>query len=132
MVIASCDLVGIGNNLHKLVKEKVQKVYLELKDKIITNAIHTHTSYVYKKTGTISSTVDVLKQMLPEGMEYKPLVSDEEMLDPEIALLFLVDKISEAIIKAWENREESYYANAFGRAVVGLNRRVCYDDGSCK
>ena len=59
MVIASCDLVGIGNNLHKLVTEKVVEKYPELKDKIITNAIHTHTSYHYarKNTDAISSFV---------------------------------------------------------------------------
>ena len=67
MVIASCDLVAIGNNLHKLVKERVEKVYPELKDKIITNAIYTHTSYVYTRTGTNSgSTLDVLNTMLPK------------------------------------------------------------------
>ena len=133
MVIASCDLVAIGNNLHELVKEKVEKVYPELKGKIITNAIHTHTSYVYTRTGTDSgSTLDVLKQMLPKGMEYKPLVNNEKMLDPDVALHFLADKITEAVCKAWENRTEGYYANAFGRAVVGMNRRVCYDDGSAK
>ena len=133
MVVASCDLVAVGNNLHKLVKEKVESVYPELKDKIITNAIHTHTSYVYKKIGTDSgASLDVLKKMLPNGMEYKPLVSSEKMLDPETALYFLADKIVEAIIKAWESRTDGYYANAFGRAAVGMNRRVCYDDGSAK
>ena len=82
MVIASCDLVAVGNNLHKLVKERVEKVYPELKDKIITNAIHTHTSYVYTRKGTDSgSSLGVLKQMLPKGMEYKPLVSNEKMLE---------------------------------------------------
>ena len=133
VVIASCDLVAVGNNLHKLVKEKVTAKYPELKDKIITNAIHTHTSYVYTRKGTDSgSSLGVLKQMLPKGMEYKPLVSSEKMLDPDVALEFLADKITDAICKAWENRAEGYYANAFGRAVVGMNRRVCYDDGSAK
>lgn len=133
VVIASCDLVAVGANLHELVKEKVVKVYPELKDKIITNAIHTHTSYVYKRVGKNPDNAEsVLKRLLPEDMEYKTLVSTEKMLDPEIALNFLVDKISDAIITAWENRTDGYYANAFGRAVVGMNRRVCYDDGSAK
>lgn len=133
MVIASCDLVAVAKNLHELVKEKVGNIYPELKDKIITNAIHTHTSYVYKRKGNrAGDKVAVLKAVLPEGMEYKPLASSEKMLDPEIALNFLVDKIAEAICKAWESRTEGYYANAFGRAVVGMNRRVCYDDGSAK
>lgn len=133
MVIASCDLIGIGKNLHDFVKAKVEKVYPELKDKIITNAIHTHTSYVYKiEVSNSGSTLDVLKQMLPKGMEYQPLVSNEKMLDPDIALHFLADKIANAIIKAWKSRTDGYYANAFGRAAVGMNRRVCYDDGSAK
>ena len=133
MVIASCDLVAIGNNLHKLVKEKVESKYPELKNKIITNAIHTHTSYEYIRTSSDSaSSLDVLKQMLPKGMEYQPLVSNEKMFDPEKALYFLADKIYEAVVKAWENRTEGYYANAFGRVAVGMNRRVCYDDGSAK
>lgn len=132
-VICSCDLVAIGTNLHNIVKEKVVAKYPELKDKIITNAIHTHTSYVYTRTGTNSgSTLDVLRDMLPADMEYKPLVSSEKMLDPDVALYFLADKITEAICKAWENRTDGYYANAFGRAAVGMNRRVCYDDGSAK
>lgn len=133
MVIASCDIVSISISLHALVKEKVTAKYPELKDKIITNAIHTHTSYVYKRQDTVSrSGLAVLKQILPADMEYKPLVSSDKMLDPEVALQFLADKITEAIVKAWENRTEGYYANAFGRAVVGMNRRVCYDDGSAK
>ena len=133
MVIASCDLVAIGNNLHKLVKEQVESKYPELKDKVITNAIHTHTSYEYVRTSSdVASSLDVLKQMLPEGMEYKPLVSNEKMFDPAKAVYFLADKISEAVISAWENRAEGYYANAFGRVAVGMNRRVCYDDGSAK
>ena len=133
VVIASCDLVSIARNLHELVKAQVEKDYPELKDKIITNAIHTHTSYVYKREGVNSgSTLNVLKQMLPEGMEYQPLVSDEKMLDPELALHFLAKKISEAIKKAWESRTDGFYANAFGRVAVGMNRRVCYDDGSAK
>ncbi len=133
MVIASCDLVSIGKNLHELVKIEVEKTYPELKDKIITNAIHTHTSYVYKREGVNSgSTLNVLKQMLPKGMEYQPLVSDKKMLDPELALHFLANKISEAIKNAWKSRTDGFYANAFGRAAVGMNRRVCYDDGSAK
>ena len=133
MVIASCDLVAVDVNLHKLVKERVEKKYPELKDKIITNAIHTHTSYVYKRAFIDpNSSLNVLKTMLPEGMEYKPLVSNEKMLDPEVALYFLADKISEAICAAWEARTDGYYANAFGRVAVGMCRRVCYDDGSAK
>ena len=133
MVIASCDLVAVGVNLHKIVCERVESVYPELKGKIITNAIHTHTSYVYKRENTDPDySLTVLEEMLPEGMDYEPLVSSEKMLDPAAALEFLAGKITEAIISAWEAMTDGYYANAFGRAAVGMNRRVCYDDGSAK
>ena len=132
-VIISCDLVGIGSNLHSLVRKRVEGRYPELRGKIITCAIHTHTSYVYTKTGTDPGTaLDVLRQMLPEGTEYEPLAANEEMLDPDTALEFLVSKISEAAENAWEGRRPGYYSNAFGRAAVGMNRRVCYTDGSAK
>ncbi len=133
MVIVSCDLVGIGSNLHALVKKKVEDIYPELKDKIITNAIHTHNSYVYTKTGTdCGSALDILQRMLPEWMEYKPLVSSDEMLDPDKALDFLAERISRAAIEAWQTRKPGFYSNAFGRAAVGMNRRVCYTDGTAR
>ncbi len=132
-VIVSCDLVGIGSNLHRMVCDAVAGRYPELRDKIITNAIHTHTSYVYTKTGTDPGTsLDILKQMLPEGTEYRPSARSAEMLDPDAALELLVRKISQAASEAWENRKDGYYANAFGRAAVGMNRRVCYTDGSAR
>lgn len=133
MIICSCDLVAIGNNLHKSVIKKLEGKLPFSTDKIILNAIHTHTSYVYTRTGVYSgSSLDVLKRMLPKGMEYKAHVSTDVAMDPDKALEFLTGKIAEAILLAWENREEAYYANAFGRVAVGMNRRVCYDDGSAK
>ncbi len=133
MIICSCDLVSIGVNLKNIVKEKLKDKLPILPDKVIINAIHTHTSYDYTRTGINSgSTLSVLKEFLPEDMEYQPLVSKEEGMNPDTALNFLAEKIYLAIIKAWEARTEGYYQFAFGRAVVGMNRRVCYDDGSAK
>lgn len=133
MIICSCDLVGIGTNLNNLVKENLKGKLPISVDKVIINAIHTHTSYVYERKGTDSgSSLEVLKKYLPEDMKYIPLVSNEKSMSPKDALNFLVDKISEAILTAWENRADAYYEFAFGRAVVGMNRRVCYDDGSAK
>ena len=43
-----------------------------------------------------------------------------------------MDRISAAVLKAWENREESSFSNAFGRAAVGMCRRATYSDGSAQ
>lgn len=132
MIICSCDLVSIGDNLNELVKENVCKQIDIDPNKIIISAIHTHTSYVYSRSSKVSaeSSLSCLKRLIPEDMQYVPLVSNEECMSPVDSLNLLVEKISQAIVEAWNNRSEGYYQNAFGRAVVGHCRRVCYDDGS--
>ncbi|MBQ8427166.1 MAG: hypothetical protein IJX16_05345, partial [Clostridia bacterium] len=44
MIICSCDLCFVNNNLNYLVKENVKNRLPISTDKIIINAIHTHTS----------------------------------------------------------------------------------------
>lgn len=141
MIICACDLVAIRDNLNDLVKERLVGKLPISTDKVIISAIHSHTSYVYKgeaalakklKGKGLNNTLQYLKTVLPKDMEYQPLVSNEKCMSPEDALNFLADKIVEAVVAAWANRKPAYYQNAFGRAVVGMNRRVCYDDGSAK
>lgn len=134
VIMCSCDLVAVGDNLNKIVKERLAKDGTVNPDKVILSAIHTHTSYVYNRKSLIAcdsgSSFDYLKQVIPEDMAYKPLVSSEERMDPDVALEFIANKIVEAVLLAWKNKDNGYYRNAFGRAAVGMNRRVCYDDGS--
>lgn len=132
MIIASCDLVGVAQNLCRMAKERLKDKLPISTDKVIICAIHTHTSYEYKQIRTLPTAMGYLERILPKDMEYVSETSGEKALDPEVALNFLADKIAEAVVMAWENRTEGYYANAFGRAVVGMCRRVCYDDGSAK
>ena len=134
MLICSCDLVSVSEYLNEKVKEKVCSQIKVNPDKIIISAIHTHTSYVYARNlGDIKgkkTSLMYLKEIVPEDMQYVPLVSNEECMSANDSFDFLVEKISQSIVEAWNNRQESYYQNAFGRAVVGMCRRVCYDDGS--
>ncbi|MBQ9734830.1 MAG: hypothetical protein IJV95_03110, partial [Clostridia bacterium] len=88
---------------------------------------YTNKSLIKSNSG---SSFDYLKKIIPENMQYKPLVSREERMNPDDALEFIANKIVEAVISAWKNREHGYYRNAFGRVAVGMCRRVCYDDGS--
>ena len=130
MIICAVDLVSIATRLHEDVKARVSLATGLSADKIITSAIHTHTSYVYASGLTMSK--NYLEQKLPEDMKYVPLVSGEQAMSPEAAYQLLAEKISEACISAWNNRKAAYYKNAFGRVAVGMCRRVCYDDGSAK
>ena len=135
MIICAVDLVSIGDNLHMAVKKRVAEATGLAESKIITSAIHTHTSYLYDRkmpNGASNKAKDYLKENLPDDMKYVPLVSGESCMSPTDALALLTEKISEACILAWNNRKPSYYKNAFGRVAVGMCRRVCYDDGSAK
>lgn len=143
MILVGCDLVSVSQNLNDAVKENL-KDKLEISvDKVILSAIHSHTSYTYTRNSALMNKLkklgyssvhafDYFKKVLPPDMKYVPLASDEKSLPPQEALKFLIEKISEAVLLAWKNRKTAYYQNAFGRAVVGMCRRVCYDDKSAK
>ncbi len=133
VVFISCDLVSAPHNLLEEVRERLPVGFP--KENLIMNAIHTHTSFGYKgRTDSFNNAKGVLEEMLPEGYEYKAIadVKDPELFIGEEAREFLVEKIVKAALGAWENRKEACYSTGFGRAAVGMCRRVCYDDGSAK
>lgn len=133
VIFCSCDLVSTSHALLESVRETLPEDFP--KDKLIINAIHTHTSLGYsKKSDMFTNSLYGLKAFLPEQYIYKPLVSDDshDIIRGDEAKLFLIDRISKAALSAWESRKEGYYAQGFGRAAVGMCRRVCYDDGSAK
>lgn len=138
MIIVSADLVGVPQFLLEEVRIKFAKICNDFDPKkIIVAATHTHTSHTIannKNVGSILVTAKkILEEFLPEGKEYKTLVTaDDSVLKPENATEFVSEQIALAAKKAWENREDAYYANEFGRAAVGMCRRVCYNDGSAQ
>ena len=140
MIICSCDLVSIGENLVKYVREEVKKANPEIDtDKIIISAIHTHTSHVYaREAGVEGSAADKFKKIfdsfLPPEKQYVAKVSakGDDFMDRFEALDFLIERITTAIVEAWNNRKPAKYAPGFGRAAIGMCRRVCYSDGSAK
>lgn len=138
LIICSCDLASTSKRLLDAVRANVADKLPFSTDKIIINAVHDHTSYDYSikidpiaKNLTVGG-LQVLRELLPDDMEYVPLTASQDKMSPEKASELLIEKISQAIISAWETRKDAYYANAFGRAAVGMCRRVTYDDGSAK
>ena len=133
VIFCSCDLESTSHSLLEDVRAALPQDFP--KDKLIINAIHTHTAMKYTKmSDSLSNALYGLKDFLPEEYLYKPLVSDDtpEILKPDEAREFLIERIAKAALLAWENRKIGYYANGFGRAAIGMCRRVCYDDGSAK
>ena len=133
VIMCSCDIIAISDNLNKKVKDMIAEKGTIDPNKVILSAIHDHTSYTYRRQSFIATSVNsfnYLASVVPEDMAYKTLVSTENKMSPDEALEFLANKIVEVVFLSWNNRNFGYYRNAFGRAAVGMCRRVCYDDGS--
>ena len=141
-ILVSCDVVSLPENLLALARKKFDAYNLDIDSKkIIVNATHTHTSHKMAmpvdqsstKSPAFSEVVNVLNEFLPPERQYTALVTpDANVLTPAEAGDFVTDKIALAAKKAWENRKEALYTNEFGRAPIGMCRRVSYDDGSAQ
>ena len=139
MIMVSADVVKVEGALLQMARDKFAKLTSEVNpNKLMVAATHSHTSLKlappkkYTKQGNLT-TVGILEEFLPKGKGYQELVTpDENVITPEEGAEFLTDKIALAAKKAWDNRAEGYYANEFGRAAVGMCRRVSYDDGSAQ
>ena len=142
MVLVSVDLVGVACNLVDLVREKLADNALGLDPmKVIFAAIHTHTAPVYPRTQrsgghfmSNSSRMTLETMLRPEQryVEKAQVTRNPDILTEEETLAFLVEKLTEVVLRAWENRGEGGFANAFGRAPVGMCRRAAYSDGSAQ
>ena len=135
LIMCSCDLVSIGENLMKNVRELVKSKNSKIDcDKIIISAIHSHTSHVYSRGTNNTLFKNILDSFLPEEKQYQAKVSAKgnDFMNEFEALDFLTDRIADAVLQAWENRKAAKFAQGFGRAAIGMCRRVCYSDGSAK
>ncbi len=135
MIFIACDLVSTSFKLLKAVRDYLPDNCGFDKSKIIISAIHTHASFGYADSSDgFASHIDALRELMPKGVKYIPRVSDnsDDIIRGQEAKQFLVERIAKAATQAWNNRSEGAYACGFGRAAVGMCRRVCYDDGSAK
>ncbi len=137
MIMVSSDLTSAPEYLVDRVRKIVANENKEIDPmKITVSATHTHTSHLFANPDTKSVSAfstTILKEMGASDKEYKPLVTaDDSVLDPADATIFVAEKIAKAVLNAWANRQEMLYANEFGRAAVGMCRRVCYNDGSAQ
>jgi len=135
MVFVACDLVSTSHSFLEEVRKNLPENCGFDKSKLIISAIHTHTSMGYsKRSDSFSNALKNLNEYKPEHVKYVPLAHDDsaDILRGDEARAFLVERVVKAACEAWANRAEGAYACGFGRAVVGMCRRVCYDDGSAK
>ena len=140
MIMVSADLTGIPEFLMDMIREEFGKLCSEVSpDKLMVAVTHTHTSHTImsprptKDRNYIGSTREILAEFMPPEKEYKAVVTaDADVLDPVEASYFVAEKVAKAAARAWKSRKKALYANDFGRAAVGMCRRVFYDDGTAE
>lgn len=132
MIIVSADLTGVPKDVVEASRKKLDKICDGFySKKLIIAATHTHTSHTIASKEKRHDVKSLLEEFLPEGSGYKELVTpDSEVMTPEEAFEFVTDRIALAAKDAWQSKAPAYYANEFGRAAVGMCRRVHYDDGT--
>ena len=137
MILVSTDLTHIADYIMDISRQKFAALVPDVDPrKLMIGATHTHTSHTLansrvKDSSTFATVKSILEEFLPDGKHYETLVEpDESVMNPKDATEFVTDKIALAAKRAWENRAEALYTNEFGRAAVGMCRRVSYDDGS--
>jgi len=111
-IMVSCDLVSIPNPLLKRVRDQVRKQLPEIDvRKLFLNAIHTHTAPV-----------------LENGLDYpfRYQIPKEGVLQPEQYDEFFVQRVTDAIVKAWNTRRPGSVTWGLSHAAIAYNRRVVY------
>lgn len=134
-IFCACDLISSSYQLLTSVREHLKSVENFPIDKLIVSSIHSHTSLQYaRRSDSYGGSLAVLDKVRPAHIKYEKLVENDtdDIFDGEEAHAYIAEKIAEAAVEAWKNKKDGKYATGFGRAAVGLCRRVCYDDGSAK
>jgi len=111
-IMVSCDLVAIREGVQDRFREAL-KARLPGFDvrKAFLSATHTHTAPV----------------MIERWYAYD-IPETGVMRGPEF-VEFLVERLCDIVVRAWESRKPGGVSWTFGHAVVGRNRRVAYENG---
>ena len=114
-IMVSCDVIltkkAIQEKIRTIVKPQIPDFDTE---KLFLNATHPHTAPgfidgAFKGLYDVSGDPGVMK-----ASEYAE---------------FFLARLSDAVVKAWDNRRPGGLSWALGHAVVGMNRRAAYFDG---
>lgn len=113
-IFVSCDLCvirpGIQQGFRQHVAARLPGFDI---DKLFLAATHTHAA-------------PVLLQDRYQESDYG------NAMQPKDYVPFLYERMAEAVVRAWENRQAGAAAWGLGHAVVGCNRRAVYSDGKAK
>lgn len=134
LIICSLELCGIySRSMIERIRAEVKAACPDVEvDKIILCATHTHTGpTILESEFLYPGMLD--PNYLPDGIKVIPNIEfPEDMWDSDKCREYIIGQTVKGICQAWKSRKKGYFGAAFGRAVLGHNRRACYDDGSAR
>jgi hypothetical protein len=117
-IMVSCDLLFIRSQTQKKIQSAISG---KLKDfdasKLFLNATHSHTS-----PGVIDD----------EFLGLYDISKDEGVMKPSEFEAFLIKRVVDAVVKAWQTRKPGGFTWGLGNAVLGHNRRTVQINGSAR
>ena len=117
-VMISCDVTFIRGQTQKKLQSVISERISDLDaSKLFLNATHTHTA-----PGFIDD----------EFFGLYDISNDKGVMKPSEFEALFIDRLAEAVVKAWKERKPAGFSWGLGNAVLGHNRRTVKIDGSGK
>jgi hypothetical protein len=115
-IMISCDVLYIRKPIQERLRTLIEPKLPDFDpDKLFMNATHTHTAPGFID-GAFKGLYDVSQ--------------DEGVMKASEYGSFFLERVAEAVVAAWRSRQPGGMSWALGHAVVGMNRRALYFDGS--
>ncbi len=112
-IMISCDLVGIREGIQERFRQRVKSRLPDFDiNKLFLSATHTHAAPVMR--------------------EEVYVIPKEGVIQPAEYVEFLIKRLEDAVVRAWQNRRPGGVSWALGNALVAHGRRAVYADGSAK
>jgi hypothetical protein len=111
-ILVSCDVAGIQGSVATKIRERLPDRAPGIDgSKVFLSATHTHTA-----------------PTLLEDVYHIP-ETEIDVMTPTAYIEFFVDRVTDAIVEAWQGRKAGAAGWGLGHAVVAYNRRAVYADG---
>ena len=128
-VMVSCDVSIVRRTTQQTVRELVKQRLPDLDvQKILISATHTHTAPAL----TDAEETDFHPYDFIGSWAYRIPADQTDVMRPAQYLTFLAQRISDAVVKAWQARKPGGLSSALSRAVIAHNRRAVSATGSTR
>jgi len=128
VIMVSCDLISISDELRDRVRAKVKQSLPEIDaNTVVLNATHTHCAPETRTNSDLAEKLGKFRLEIP--LAWSRWGIDLGAMSPLDYLEFASDQIAKAIQQAWKNRKPGGASFGLGHAVVGHNRLTAYAGG---